>query len=762
MAKNKKKKQHRFWWFVVKLQVFCLCVVATALGVFYFGGYVKDFEDLKKDAIEIVSKTNRDTFKPGQSSTIYDCNGQVISQLRTEKRSEYAKYSEIPKYFEESMISIEDKKFMSHNGVDYKAFFRASAAFVQHKKITQGGSTITMQLSKNIFLDSKQTVQRKLKEIFISMRLEKMYSKQDIMEFYLNNVNFANGYYGVKAASRGYFNCEMKDLTLSQVAFLCAIPNSPTYYDPVAHPDNTITRRNLILKNMYEDKVISKAEYDKAIAEQITLNRPENTSIKKNSSLDTYSIYCATRALMEKQGFEFKNEFSSDIEQKEYNKMYDEAYNTCQKELYAKGYKIYTSFDLNKQEELQNSIDDGLKNFNSKTSDGTYEMQSAGVCIDNKTGYVVAMVGGRKQDSTSYTLNRAFQSFRQPGSSIKPLVVYTPAFERGYSPESIIDDHKFEGGPSNSGDSYYGRVTIREAVARSLNTVAWQVYDDITPKAGLSYVKNMKFSRIKKSDETLATALGGFTIGVSPLEMAAGYSTLENDGSYRQPTCIVRIENPEGKKIYESKQVETVIYKENAARMMTDSLTEGFKVSYGTTYGLGLENGMPCAAKTGTTNDKKDGWFCGYTKYYTTAVWVGYDKPKSVGNLYGGTYPGKIWNSFMNKIHKGLKPENFPGYTHPTGEVKGLKPKEETKTEEKPEAEEENEPEEQTPDNQDTNDNNTQPTTPKQSDGQQPSGQQTPDNTGNGNNGSNGNNNGNNGGSNPQPQTPNNGQTTNQ
>lgn len=178
MAKNKKKKQHRFWWFVVKLQVFCLCVVATALGVFYFGGYVKDFEDLKKDAIEIVSKTNRDTFKPGQSSTIYDCNGQVISQLRTEKRSEYAKYSEIPKYFEESMISIEDKKFMSHNGVDYKAFFRASAAFVQHKKITQGGSTITMQLSKNIFLDSKQTVQRKLKEIFISMRLEKMYSKQ--------------------------------------------------------------------------------------------------------------------------------------------------------------------------------------------------------------------------------------------------------------------------------------------------------------------------------------------------------------------------------------------------------------------------------------------------------------------------------------------------------------------------------------------------------------------------------------------------------
>ncbi|SER76544.1 transglycosylase domain-containing protein [Lachnobacterium bovis] len=719
MAKNKKKKQHRFWWFVVKFQVFCLCIVATALGVFYFGGYVKDLEDLKNDAIEIVSKSNRDTFKPGQSSTIYDCNGQVISQLRTEKRSEYAKYVEIPKYFEEAMISIEDKKFMTHNGVDYKAFFRAGTAFIQKKKITQGGSTITMQLSKNIFLDSRQTVQRKLKEIFISMRLEKLYTKQDIMEFYLNNVYFANGYYGVKAASKGYFNCDMKDLSLSQVAFLCAIPNSPTYYDPVVNPNHTITRRNLILKNMYEDKVISKAEYDKAIAEQITLNRPESTNIKKNSSLDTYSIYCATRALMEKQGFEFKTQFSSDFEQKEYNKMYEEAYNTCQKELYAKGYKIYTSFDLNKQEELQNSVDEGLKSFGSKTSDGVYEMQSAAVCIDNKTGYVVAMVGGRKQESTSYTLNRAFQSFRQPGSSIKPLVVYTPAFEKGYGPESVINDHKFEGGPSNSGGGYYGNVTIREAVARSLNTVAWQIYDDITPKAGLSYIRNMKFSRIKKSDETLATALGGFTIGVSPVEMASGYCALENDGAYRQPTCIVKIENPDGKAIYESKQIETVIYKQNAARMMTDVLTEGFKVSYGTTYGLGLDNGMPCAAKTGTTNDKKDGWFCGYTRYYTTAIWVGYDKPRSVSNLYGGTYPGKIWKAFMNKIHKGLEIEQFPSYTPPTGEVKGLKKREEVQTEQPSEEETGDENEVTSPDDANNQDNQGTPEVPKQPDTQQ-------------------------------------------
>ncbi len=658
--KKKKKKQHRFFWFMIKFQIILMLLVLGGLAYYYFGGYAEQVQKLRAEAITLVEQSDRKTFVPARTSLLYDSNGNLISETASVKDAEYVEYEDIPPYFVTAMISIEDKKFYSHDGVDYKAIFRAAKAIIQDKRISQGGSTITMQLARNIYLDTGKTWQRKVKEMFIALELEKKYSKNDIMEFYLNNIYFSNGHYGIEAACHGYFNCELKELDLSQIAFLCAIPNSPTYYDPLVNFDNTIKRRNLILKNMKEDGKITQEQYDEAVKEEIVLNVPQNKKVLKNNYVDTYAYYCATKALMEKDGFEFKYYFDSDEEKKKYDEEYDELYAYYNKKLYSEGYKIYTSIDLNKQASLQSSVDNTLAGFTDVGDDGMYKMQGSAVCIDNNTGYVVAIVGGRSQDFSSYTLNRAYQSHRQPGSSIKPLIVYTPAFEKGYTPDTIVNDHKFDGGPSNSGNTYHGDVTVRYAVEHSLNTVAWQIYEEITPTVGLKYLKNMNFTNIVKDDYVIPTSLGGFTTGMSTLEMASAYATLENDGMYRDPTCITSIIDSDENIVYVHSQVETVIYSETSSRMMTDVMQGVF--TNGTGKKQKLENGMPCAGKTGTTNDMKDGWFCGYTRYYTTCVWVGYDIPKKVDGLTGSSYPGQIWKTYMDDIHQGLTPLEFLPY----------------------------------------------------------------------------------------------------
>ena len=399
-----------------------------------------------------------------------------------------------------------------------------------------------------------------------------------------------------------------------------------------------------------------------------------------NNYVDTYTYDCATRALMEQEGFVFQYYFDSKKAKKAYTEEYDELYSACQKKLYSGGYKIYTTIDMKKQNLLQKAVDDTLASFTEKNDDGTYNMQGAAVSIDNSSGYVVAIVGGRNQDFNNYTLNRAYQSHRQPGSSIKPLLVYTPQLERGYDPNTIVDDHKFEGGPSNASNTYAGKVPLRYAVAHSLNTVAWQLYDELTPKVGLEYLKNMNFTAIEDSDYTLATALGGFTKGVSPLEMASAYATIENDGLYRQPTCIKSIVDSDENVVYDSNLVEKKVYRQAASRMMTDIMTSVMDSGTGRSAKL---NGMPCAGKTGTTNDHKDGWFCGFTRYYTTTVWVGCDYPKSISNLSGSTYPAQIWKTYMSSVHENLAPMDFLPYAQLSDDFKNQKASEQEEQDKK-------------------------------------------------------------------------------
>lgn len=657
MSKTKKKKKHRLFWHFFRIQLVLLVLVLTAAAYYFYGGYGKQVEELKQEAVRLVRQSDVDTFKANQTSIVYASDGSVISTLKGEKDSYYVSIEEMPVDAVTAIVSIEDKKFFRHHGIDYRALLRAVKAMVQNGEVKQGGSTITMQLARNIFLSQEKTWQRKVEEMYIATELENKYSKNQILEFYLNNIYFGNGYYGIQSAARGYFDRDVESLSLSQIAFLCAIPNNPTLYDPVTNKDNTVSRRDRILKNMLDDGKISQMDYAQAVAEQITLNRPQ--ALAKNDYVETYTYYCATRALMEQQGFVFHEDFKTDEEQQAYEDTYSALYSECQKKLYTGGYRIYTSIDLSLQDGLQQSVNDTLSGYTGVNDEGVYELQASAVCIDNDNGYVRAVVGGRSQEFPGYTLNRAYQSFRQPGSAIKPLTVYTPSFEQSYTPDSIVVDEPIEDGPRNANGTYLGEITVRTAVEKSVNTIAWKLYDQLTPDKGLSYLKAMNFSRISPSDYRLATALGGFTNGVSALEMASGFATIENDGYYRTPTCIVKIEDGNGTVLYNSGQNPVLIYKKNAARMMTDVL-KGV-ITNGTGKGLDLGD-MPCAGKTGTTNDQKDGWFVGYTRYYTTSVWVGYDMPKKLEGLMGNTYPGKIWQSFMSKAHEGLEPLEFLPY----------------------------------------------------------------------------------------------------
>ena len=657
MSKTKKKKKHRLFWHFFRIQLALLVLVLGAAAYYFYGGYGKQVEELRQEAVRLVRQSDVNTFKANQTSIVYASDGSVISTLKGEKDSYYVSIEEMPVDVVTAIVSIEDKKFFRHHGIDYRALLRAVKAMVQNGEVKQGGSTITMQLARNIFLSQEKTWQRKVEEMYIATELENKYSKNQILEFYLNNIYFGNGYYGIQSAARGYFDRDVESLSLSQIAFLCAIPNNPTLYDPVTNKDNTVSRRDRILKNMLDDGKISQMDYAQAVAEQITLNRPQ--ALAKNDYVETYTYYCATRALMEQQGFVFHEDFKTDEEQQAYEDTYSALYSECQKKLYTGGYRIYTSIDLSMQDGLQQSVNDTLSGYTGVNDEGVYELQASAVCIDNDNGYVRAIVGGRSQEFPGYTLNRAYQSFRQPGSAIKPLTVYTPSFEQNYTPDTVVVDEPIEDGPRNANGTYLGEITVRTAVEKSVNTIAWKLYDQLTPDKGLSYLKAMNFSRISPSDYRLATALGGFTNGVSALEMASGFAAIENDGYYRTPTCIVKIEDGNGTVLYNSGQKPVLIYKKNAARMMTDVL-KGV-ITNGTGKGLDLGD-MPCAGKTGTTNDQKDGWFVGYTRYYTTSVWVGYDMPKKLQGLMGNTYPGKIWQSFMSKAHEGLEPLEFLPY----------------------------------------------------------------------------------------------------
>ena len=667
MAKKVKKQKRqknpveRAIGIVIKIIIALLLAIVVIGGVLIYMKYGKKLIAMESDAKKIVSKSTMETFRQNETSIIYDANGNIMSKLKGEKDVYYIKYSDIPQVAVSAITSIEDKNFFKHKGYDLKAIIRAGLAYIKNKGvITQGGSTITQQLARNIFLSFEESWQRKAREIFIAIELEKKYTKKEIMEFYLNNIYFANGYYGIQSASLGYFGKGVNSLSLSQITFLLSIPNSPTRYNPYENIEGTLARRDRILDQMVLDGKISEAEASKAKSEEIKLKAPK---VEKSSYALTFALDRAVKALMKSEGFNFRYSFNSDEDRKAYNENYSEVYSSCQTRLYSGGYRIYTSIDPEKQKLLQDTIDGGLSVSSEKSKSGIYSLQGAAVTIDNSSGRVVAIVGGRSQKLKGSTLNRAYQSFRQPGSTIKPLIVYTPAFEQGYTPESLVKDEKIEGGPVNADGVFSGNMTILDALAKSKNTVAWKLFTEISPAIGIGKLLDMGFSAIADTDYYPSAALGGFTKGVNAVEMASAYATIENGGEFREPTCIMKMTDSSGNDIvadgFYQKGTSKYIYDENACKMMITCMEA--VMTKGTGVGGKLAT-MPCAGKTGTTNDSKDLWFVGFTKYYTTSVWVGYDIPRSLAGLAYTATPLGIWKTYMDSINNGLPVAKLDDY----------------------------------------------------------------------------------------------------
>lgn len=644
------------WLFKGVLSVFTAAfLIMAAAGLILYAAVKPELDKCREIAYDKLAQMDRSDFSMLSDTVIYDKDGKQIGLINA-GHYQYMDINHISMNLQNGYIAQEDRRFKNHNGVDWIATFRAGLALIKHGgEVTQGGSTITQQVIKNTYLTQERTFTRKIVEILLAPELEKKYSKADIMEFYCNTNFYGHRCYGVEAASLYYFGKHAEDLAPEEAAVLIGISNSPSAYDPVSHPDASKNKRDDVLKSMNEVGYLSNEDYEKAVSSPLKIVQKETEGTDENYQ-SSYAIHCAALELMKMDGFEFQYTFDNKEDYTLYSERYTAAYSEQSDRIRAGGFQIYTSLDSGLQTALQTQIDASLSGFTELQENGKFALQGAGVIVDNKTNYVTAIVGGRGAEDP---FNRAYLSARQPGSTIKPLIDYGPAFDTGeYYPTRMVNDHKWEKGPSNSGRRYFGNVTVREALNRSLNTVAWQILEDIGIDFGLNYLGEMEFQKLSYVDNQVPSlSIGGFTNGVRVVDMAKGYSTLANGGVYNDRTCIVKIlHEKEGELTKDMTPFAKQVYRSDSAFMLTDVLKGTFTSPYGTGRGLGLENDMPAAGKTGTTNSSKDTWFCGYTPYYTAAVWVGYDIPRNMPGIYGATYAGKIWKNVMDEIHQGLPP----------------------------------------------------------------------------------------------------------
>ena len=624
------------------LLIFISSVMIMAVSVWYgFSGM-------------FAPKNMDEQLQPDAASEFYDSKGSLIYTTLSEERRIPININYIPDHTQKAFIAIEDNRFYDHLGVDFRGTARAVVSTLSGREV-QGGSTITQQLAKNAFLTQERTITRKVKEAFLARELEKRYTKDEILEMYLNHIYFGQGAYGVESAARYYFNKEAKDLNIAESATLAAIPKSPNYFNPFENPKASKERQELVIDQMVKYGFITEAQGEAAKKEELKL---ATTAKKREDNPNFYFIDMITQKVIDELGAEA---------------------------LYKGGLKVYTTLDSDMQRAAIESLkhlpapvapfmeekdleklkeDEHPVAYNDKNK--LTQPQVALVAIDPNTGHVKAMLGGRGQDK----FNRATLSVRQPGSSFKPFV-YLTGMANGFTPASIMEDKEEEFDkdwrPRNVTKKWYGKVTLRTAIARSMNIPTIRLAREVGVRKVVETAQKMGISTLetegKYTDANLSMAIGGLSHGVSPLEMASAYGVFATNGILCKPFALLKITDANGQTLYENETVAKRVMDPKPIYSTVDMMKD--VLIWGSGGGMGI--GRPAAGKTGTTDNYVDAWFVGFTPDLSTAVWVGDDNNRTLDNMSGSGTPLSIWHDFMIKAHKDIPVSDFvnPGVEIP-------------------------------------------------------------------------------------------------
>ena len=660
---TERKKPHSLLLGVVftslKMTVLAFIVVGF-IGMGLVLGVVKAYVETTP-SLDIAQLTISD-----YTSYLYDKNGNLISSIADVEYRDWVDIENIPDMLKNAFISVEDVRFYKHSGVDFKRLFSAALEILGNSN-SSGGSTITQQLIKNKVLGAQRNYKRKIQEAYLALELETQIDKDTILEAYLNDVDLGESNYGVKSGAKDYFGKELSELTVRECAMLAGLTQAPYRYDPRRNMyqrnkmEVTDERTNQVLSRMYQAGFITKDQYDSAMTEQVHI--VEVSAQKQMYDMAyfvEYAISDVVTHLLEKRG----------LSNTSANR------NAVENELRTSGYQIYTTVDPEIQKTVQSTISgwdsypslaDTSKSLMVETKeDGTVietvEPQAAAVVMDFHTGELRAIIGGRNEPTVRKGLNRASQSYTEVGSSIKPLAVYGPALDLGYSPGSITYNmdgpiagwSTEKGYPSGGLDSRYGPVTLRRALVSSLNVPAAHVLmDDVTPAISAQYLYALGATENKINVDGAGLALG--TSGLTPIQMAAAYSTIANDGVYLEPLSFTKVLDAQGNVILDADEVRDThrVFQPSTAWLLVDMMTDAVKTGTGTKAKI---NDMTVAGKTGTNSDYASVYFAGMTPYYVSTLWVGHDYPvnKLKKGSSGGNEAAPLWQAYMSRIHEGL------------------------------------------------------------------------------------------------------------
>ena len=702
-----------------------LCVVVTCVGIGSVRGVIANAPDVE----------NVDIMPLGYATFLYDDEGNQIRKLAAPDANRLpVSIDQIPLDLQHAVVAIEDERFYEHNGIDVRGILRAAVkGLTSGGHFSEGASTITQQLLKNnVFTNwtnestQIERITRKLQEQYLAVQIEeKIGDKNVILENYLNTINLGAGAYGVQAASRQYFNKDVWDLNLSECATLAGITQAPTKYNPISNPKENAKRRKEVLQHMLDQEYIDQAQYDEALNDdvysRIQVAQAEQTQTDSNiysyfedalnqqiiNDLMNIKGYTKTQAqnMLYSGGLKVMTTQSPSI-QKILDEEYADPSNYPDYVQYALDYaltvktpageqvnyskemmKLYfqnedPSFDLlfDSQEEGQTYVDRYKADILSDGSQVVAERvnfapqpQSSMTVIDQHTGYVKAMIGGRGEKTASLTMNRATDSTRQPGSTFKIVSTYAPALnELGMSLATTFEDEPYNypsGQPvKNASGSYSGTTTIRTAIRNSINVVAVKCLEQVTPELGLQYLDNFGFSTLAHgteadtdangnvyTDANLPMALGGLTYGITNIDLCAAYATIANSGNYIKPVYYTKILDHNGNVLIENTSAEKSVIKESTAFLLTSAMED--VVQQGTGTACQLDN-MAVAGKTGTTDQYNDLWFAGFTPYYTCVVWSGYDDNQKIPDD-ARNFHKNLWRKVMSRIHEGLEYRDF-------------------------------------------------------------------------------------------------------